>query len=234
MTITRAEIGNDKVYDAILDAVKKKSSGFGKFFKKEFSREEAGNVVNLKLSDMEITNFDFVRYLPNLEEIDFYEVTGISHITGLSYAPKLRWVTFYNTNVPDLEEIAGCRGLTYFAYDCGEGYEHCAKSEFSFLEQMHNLEGVCVEGSPLTDVTCFLQCTKLTEIALVHCPIQTIAPLKQLQYLTHLDLINCGLTELEDIEKFPSLQVVSVEENSLTEEQIAHYRSICKDVMIYG
>lgn len=233
MEITREELGNEEVYDKILEVVKKRTKGFGKFFKKTFSREEAAQITELALGLMEIKNLDFLRYLPNLEEIDFHDVTGLSHITGLCRAPRLRWVTFWNTDIPNLEEIAECRNLDFFAYECDEGYEHCAKSDFSFLKLLPNLTGINLEGNPLTDVECLVSCSQLKEIALVRCPVRTIAPLQELQHLTHLDLSHCGLRELENLEKFPSLEVVSVEEDAITEEQIAHYRSICEGVDIF-
>lgn len=231
--IKREYIENDKVYDTILAEVRRNSTGFGKLFKKTFTKEEAASVTGLTFRNMEIKNLDFLRFLPNIEKLDFYDVTGLEYVTGLNYGLKLRWLTFCNTYVPDLGEIAGCRQLTFFAYDCEEGYEHFAKSDFSFLEWLYNLENVSIEGSHLTDVSCFLQCEKLTEIGLVRCPIQTIAPLQQLPHLTHLDLINCGLPELEDIEKFPALEVVTFEDEFVTEEYLEKYRQMCGGILFF-
>ncbi len=221
--LTVQDVGNEAVYKAALSEIKKELPLGQKLFKSKFTREEAGQLTKLVIQKMELKNLEFLKFFPNLLDLRINYVTGLSDISGLQYCPDLKEFELTNSDVGSLEDIACCKNLTYFCYYLEEDYKQYGKSDFSFLQNLTELEVICITGNRLADVSVFESLHKVKHMVLEDNPIKTIAPLKKLPGLEQLELEFCGLTELEDLSEFRALKVLFLEGNLFTEEQKAEY-----------
>lgn len=221
--ITVQDIGNEAVYSAVLKEVKKTLPLGKKLFKSKITKEEASQLTKLEIQKTELVNLDFLKYFPKLLDLRIKYVTRLSDISGLQNCPDLKEFELVNSDVVSLDDIACCRNLTYFCYYLEEDYKQYGKSDFAFLQNLTELEAICITGNRLEDVSIFENLHKVKHLVLEDNPIKTIAPLKKLQSLDQLELEFCGLTELEDLSEFRALKLLFLEGNVFTEEQKAEY-----------
>lgn len=197
-------------------------------------------VSQLSLRNINITNLDFVKDMPNLEELSIE--TGLKsepvNISALSGNQKLKKVTFYTTNIVDLAPISTCSNLKEFvSYS-----SNILTNTISPLKDLANLEELNLYGTKVDDFAHLAPLTKLKKIN-----IYATKPLDgqtldydHLSAIKSLEYINAGMTEmksvafLKDLPNFKSIEFMGEDikdietlENCKTIENImfwAHYR----------
>lgn len=73
------KINNVKVLKTIVKAVKKDQTGLRRLFINNVTEEKTKMVKKLRFNKINMVDLDFLRYLPNLEELMLSRVTGINN-----------------------------------------------------------------------------------------------------------------------------------------------------------
>lgn len=198
--LTVQDIGNKEVYVKILDNLKKDLPLGKRLFKRSIKKEEAMQLKKLNLQNVHLTDLNFLRYFPCLEELD---------ISG--------------SRVDNFEGVQYCRKLSYFAYYLAGPSKAYGICDFSFLQGLTELEELWIGGNRLEDVSVLAGLDKVNYLILEDNPIKTIEPLKKMQSLEQLEVIDCEISSLEGLEEFKALKTICLAGNHFTEEQKEEY-----------
>lgn len=230
--LTIQDIGNEAVYKAALQEVKKTLPFGKKIFKNKFTREEAREVRKLVICKTDLQNLDFLQFFPNLQDLRMEYVVGLRDISGLQNCSNLKEFEASHSEIESLNDIAYCRSLTYFGYYLEEESKKYGKSDFSFLKNLPELEVICITGNKMEDTSVLGNLHKVRHLVLEDNPIRSIAPLKDMRSLVQLELEFCGLSSLDDLGEFKALKIVYAEGNLFTEEQKQEYQERYPDIEI--
>jgi Leucine-rich repeat (LRR) protein len=226
--MSKIKINNDKVFDTIMNTVKKKQTGLGKFFFSKVTVDETKNVKKLNFEMMNITDLDFLRYFPKLETLALDRITGIKDTSGLAYCRNLNSLMIYDTYIGDFQCLEYCNELDYFDYICIDDAANCARDDFRFLQNFSRLFQIDLSGNKVEDISFLSGHPTLEQLVLDENPIRSIAPLKTIKQLKWLEVSSCGLFELEDIEQFSALNFLCAIDNNFDYEHILRYNEILK------
>ena len=223
------KINNVKVLKTIVKAVKKDQTGLRRLFINNVTEEKTKMVKKLRFKKMNMVDLDFLRYLPNLEELMLSRVTGIKDVSGLEYCRNLKEIMIYDTYIEDFQSLEHCSELEYFDYliDRKEA-SHCIREDFRFLRNLPKLYQIDLSGNMVEDISFLSGHPALEQLVLDQNPIRTIAPLKTLKNLKWLEINECGLSQLEDIEQFPALTYLNAVGNNFEHDKIKRYKEILK------
>ncbi len=152
---------------------------------------------------MKRNTLDAARYT-TVNEINL-EGLPIINLEPLEFFPDLRQLNISSTRIRDLRPLTNVPRLEMFYADFGE-FE-----DLGPLAQLTELREVDVTCSlaHLTDISALSECRKLEKVYLAHSPITSIKPLFELPSLELLSVTNTEIPE-EELESFRELHPTCV------------------------
>lgn len=226
--ISVQEIGNQKLYDAIFNHIKKSAPFFKRITMKGISKKDAMECGFLWLKNLELTDLEFLRFFPNLTAIILANITGLQNVDGLRNCPKITDIEMFDTLVYDLNGVKYCVHLNDFEYFPNQNND--TRMELSFLQELSELESLDMVGCNISDPAYFSYCKALSYLNLSKNPIKSIKPLSELPLLRELDLSGCHLEKLEDLSTFPALEAIVLHDNHFSEDEKEHLMSLYPDI----
>lgn len=184
----------------------------------------------LWMTNTGITNYDFLKGLPDLEGIDISQ-NGVSDLTFLREFPKLKSVAAAGNNLSDISVLKDLPLLESL------NLEQNNISDISALTNLHNLTAVSLEQNQLQDVSALANKPHLTTLFLSGNPnlnvdtmktesvrelylngnnIQSLSFLKHNQAVTNLQMDNNQLTSLAGLEALPQIETFSANQNQIS------------------
>lgn len=223
-------ISDKQLYKHVLRAVKlvDEKKGIKGLLTTKISEESALKIKDLHIIDCKNINFDFLKFLPNLEHLMVSDCT-ITNVQGLQYTPNLTLLTFYDSYVDDLTPVGECRKLEMFDYVHDDNQD--SLDDFSFLSNLNDLVEVDLTGNKISDISFLSNKSKLKEVVLTNNPIKDLHVLSTLKQMHYLEIEDCNLTNLDGLEKCEALMTLYANGNNFDEElkekyqaQFAHLR----------
>lgn len=204
---------------------------FQRMFNKEIEKKDALLLTSLYIYDAKICNLEFLKYFPNLTELDIDCCGEIKDINGIHYLQKLQNLYLCNTYIEDLTPIAECRKVKLIESTVHDN-EKCRKSssELEFLSTMTNLNSLILSGNKVSNLAFLSKNNNLIYLNLDENPIEDLSILSELSNLKSLSIENCLLTSLDGIEKFTSLRQLSAIDNKLDEHQKEYYLELLSEL----
>lgn len=199
--LTIQDVGSEVILAAVLEEIKRELPFFKRILKKKVTKQEARELQGLCIRDTSLQDLNFLRFFPNLKELEITD-TCVKNFDGLQF----------------------CRGLTYFGYFFEEEPKENEAVDFTFLQDLPELEVVCLTRNRIKDVSVFSDLHKVTNLILSCNPIGTIAPLKDMRSLEQLEVEACELSSLDNLDEFRSVKTILVAGNHFAEEQKREYQ----------
>jgi hypothetical protein len=160
-------------------------------------------VVNIPDSNLE----DFIRtqlgidsssdittlYMTGLDTLNISGLLPISDLTGIEYAPNIRYLRFGETSVTDLSPISGLRKVEYLRLNNTDVTDISAIADYTTLTYFN---ANTVTG--LTDISPLLGNDNLQEAILRNVPFgnEGMSTLRELTTLYRINMRNTGVTDL--------------------------------------
>lgn len=156
-----------------------------------YETNERGQVVRVDYPIGNIDNILFLKYCPNLVELEIYcnMISDISPVTDLSNLTTL--MLKYN-QIVDISPIAGLSGLIYVHFD----------------------------GNDISDISCLARLTNLVGAGMDYNRISDVSSLANLSKLQYLYLTNNQITDISSIEGLSELKDFHIRNNYVSEQDI--------------
>lgn len=170
------------------------------------------DLEELDLSDRQLTiaQIGNLRHLKKLKKLDVKNnfITDLSCISGLT---ELRYITFDNNNISDIEFA---RNMDKLEHISGENSD---VSDISPLEGKNELKSIYFGDTNVTDISVLKDCDKLECAGFNEMQIGNIEPLRNKPFLKQVCLAGCNLTDISPLKTSPNLKEVFVGRNRLTD-----------------
>ncbi len=155
-----------------------------------------------------VTNYDFLKEIPNLEGLDISQ-NGITDLSFLKDYPNLKTVAAAGNDLTDISPLAKLKNLESLNLD----YNNI--SDISALTKLSKLKAVSLEHNQLQDVSALSQKEDLTRLFLSNNPNLNLNTLKA-SHLEELTADNSNVENLNFLKSNPNLTNLSLNGNRLT------------------
>lgn len=180
----------------------------------EINKDNLGDIQELNLEGLEITDLEPIRGMTNLQMLWLYD-TKVTELEPIRDLTNLQKLSLQKTHVTDLEPIRGLTNLMLIYLDSTQVVE---------LEQLRGLtmlQELSLDYTHVTNLEPIGELISLKKIWLSDTKISVFKPLKGLVNLQLLFLNNSKVTDLEPIRGLTNLQKLS-----LYNTQVIHLESI--------
>jgi hypothetical protein len=152
-------------------------------------------VTNVVLGEKQITDINELRWLTHVTELNL-RVNSISDINALTNLTTLTWLNLFNNSITDINAIS----------------------------RLTELETLFLSENPITDISALEGLTNLTFLAAYSCSISDISVLGNLTKLDTLLLSDNLISDITALKGLTNLQLLRLDGNPLTQQQIDELR----------
>jgi hypothetical protein len=218
MVITKKDIGNKKIYQYLLSKAKKKNP-IKNIFKNKIEDTDLEKIKSLYLSKMKIYDFNFLKYLKNVDDIFLSDVILPADISILEQFSSIKNLSLSNTPIKNFNFILPNVDNFKYDFDSDSNFNDFNFNEINIskyklmdieaLKCFPNVKFVSLIGNRIRNLSNIDKITPfIEEIDLEDNPLETIEDLCNLKNLISVDLSSCRKDEIEKLSNNPNIEYI--------------------------
>ncbi|MCC5842411.1 MAG: PD40 domain-containing protein [Opitutales bacterium] len=163
-----------------------------------------GEMTSLTINGFDLSDLDFLAYLPHLEMLDLSGSSFDSAALNLLENTGITTLILSHSSIDDLSGLSNIESLSYLNID------GTVVSDLSPLASISGLEHFSARGTDVVDLAPLGLHTALRALDLRDTPVQSIAPLTDLTALETLNLRGSAVSNLQNVWNLTSLMLIDL------------------------